>query len=201
MGVGIATLNMLLYTDNRKAYIAVATVGAIVASVDIANGTQALAGQPDFPRTIDITVTNTHSDITAGIVTVSGTAINGRTVSESLDLSAALTLAGTVIFATVTSVVVTGLSGATAGDTLTVDTGATVQLTEGRTTFVNAIVGSGASQVGKYQFIDNITGTTTNAAELKQAIAAGVYEFNISMALGLRVVMSGATPLTVTYNQ
>lgn len=192
---------MLQYTDNLKAYIAVATTGAIVASIDIANGNQILAAQPDYPRTINITVTNTHSDITAGTVTVNGTDINGKTTSEAINLASVLTLTGTIIFKTITSVVVAGLLGATAGDTITIDTGGTVQLTLGRTTLVNAIVGSGASQVGKYQFIDNNTGTTTNIAELKQAIAAGVYEFNCSIAVGLRVVVSGATPITVTYNQ
>ncbi len=191
----------LKYNDNKKAYISVATTGSIVASVDIANGTQTILAQPDYPRTINITVTNTHSDITAGTVTVNGTDANGRAISESINLASVFTLTGTLIFYTVTSVVVAGLLGATAGDTLTVDSGSTVQLTTGRTTLVNAIVGSGASQVGKYQFIDGLSGTTTNIAELKQAIAAGVYEFNCSIAVGLRVVMSGATPITVTYNQ
>lgn len=192
---------MLEYTDNKKAYLAVGTVGAIVASVDIANGTQIILAQPAYPRTINITVTNTNADITAGTVTVTGTDFNGKTITESLNLANAFTLTGTLILSTVTSVVVAGLVGATAGDTITVDTGGTVQLTLGRTTLVNAIVGSGASQVGKYQFIDNNTGTTTNIAELKQAIAAGVYEFNCSIAIGLRVVLSGATPITVTWNQ
>lgn len=192
---------MIKYTDNLKAYISVATTGAIVASVDIANGAQTIAAQPDFPRTINITVTNTNADITAGIVTVSGTDISGKTVSQSLDLSAAFTLTGTIVFKTVASVVVTGLIGATAGDSITVDTGGTVQLTLGRTTLISAVVGSGASQVGKYQFINNNSGTTTNVAELKQGVAAGVYEFNCSIGIGLRVVISGATPLTVIYNQ
>lgn len=192
---------MLQYSDHLKAYISVATTGAIVASVDIANGTQTIAAQPDYPRTINITVTNTNADITAGIVTITGTAINGTQVTQALDLASAFTQTGTTIFKTITSVVVTGLLGATAGDTLTVDSGNTVQLTTGRTTLISAVVGSGASQVGKYQFIDNITGTTTNIAELKQAIAAGVYEFNCSISLGLRIVMSGATNLTVMYNQ
>ncbi len=192
---------MLHYTDNKKAYLSAATVGAIVASVDIANGAQTIAAQPDYPRIINITVTNTNNDITAGTVTVTGTSIRGVVVTESLNLANAFTLTGTTIFASVTSVVVAGLTGASAGDTLTVDTGDTAQLTLGRTTLVSAIVGSGASQVGKYQFIDNTTGTTTNIAELKQAIAAGVYEFNCSIAVGLRVVVSGATPITITYNQ
>lgn len=192
---------MLIYTDNQKAYLSVGTTGAIVASVNIANGNQVIAAQPDYPRTINITVTNTNADITAGTVTVNGTNMNGLTISESINLASVFTLTGTLIFKTITSVVVAGLTGASAGDTITIDTGSTVQLTLGRTTLVNATVGSGASQVGKYQFIDNNTGTTTNIAELKQAIAAGTYSWNCSIAVGLRVVISGATPLTVTWNQ
>lgn len=192
---------MLQYLDHIKAYISVATTGAIVASVDIANGTQVILAQPDYPRTINITVTNTNADITAGIVTITGTGIDGKQITQALNLANAFTQTGTTIFKTITSVVVTGLIGATAGDTITVDSGNTVQLTAGRTTLVSAVVGSGASQVGKYQFIDNTTGTTTNIAELKQAVAAGVYEFNCSISVGLRIVMSGATPLTIIYNQ
>lgn len=192
---------MLKYNDNKKAYISVGAVGTIVASVDIANGTQIILAQPDYPRTINITVTNTNADITAGVVTVTGKAISGSVVSESVDLASAFTLAGTVIFASVTSVVVTGLLNASTGDTITIDTGNNVQLTQGRTTLVNVIVGGGAGQVGKYDIIDNNTGTTANIAELKQAIAAGVYEFNCSIAVGLRIVMAGATNLTVTYSQ
>lgn len=192
---------MLNYTDNIKAYLAVATTGAIVASADIANGAQTIAAQPDYPRTINITVTNTHADITAGTVTVNGTDFGGKVISESINLASVFTLTGTLIFRSVTSVVVAGLLNASAGDTITIDTGNTVQLTLGRTTLVSAVVGSGASQVGKYDILDNNTGTTTNIAELKQAIAAGVYEFNCSIAVGLRVVLAGATPLTVVYNQ
>ncbi len=194
-------MTRLKYTDNLKAYVGVVSTTYIVASVDIANGAQTIAAQPDYPRNLTITVTNTHSDITAGIVTITGTGTDGKLLTQALDLSAALTQTGTAMFKTVASVVVTGLTGASAGDTIAVGVGNTVQLTTGRTTLVNAIVGSGAGQVGKYQFIDNITGTTTNIAELKQAIAAGVYEFNCSIALGLRVVISGATPITITYNQ
>ncbi len=194
-------MTRLKYSDNLKAYVAPSTVGTIVASVDIANGAQIIAAQPDYPRTINITVTNTNVDITAGVVTVTGTDMGDKTISESVDLSIAFTLTGTLIFKTVTSVVVTGLLNATAGDTLTVDTGNIVQLTLGRTTFVGVVVGSGSGTVGKYQFLNNTTGTTTNVAELKAAIAAGVYEFNASIGVGLRVVITGTTPITVIYNQ
>ncbi len=192
---------MLQYSDHKVAYLAAASTTYVVASVDIANGTQTIAAQPDYPRTITITVTNTHSDITAGIVTVTGLDLNGQPSVETLDLSSAFTLTGTHIFASVTSVVVTGLLGATAGDTIAVGIGDTCQLTYGRSTLINATVGSGAGTVGKYQFIDNNTGTTTNLAELKAAIAAGTYEWNASVSVGLRVVVTGTTPITVTYAQ
>ncbi len=195
---------MLIYTDNQKAYLTLAVTNQIIHSVAIADGSFTLDGNLDFPRNITISVTT--SNITGGTVTVNGiNFITGRSDSEVLDLSSATTLTGTKIFSTITSVVVADLSTADPQDppvgTFIVGMGNTIQLTVGKSILVNAIVGSGASQVGKYQFIDNITGTTTNLAELKQAIAAGVYEFNASVALGLRVVMAGATPITITYSQ
>ncbi len=191
---------MLNYTDNRKAYILSADTDQIINSVVIANGSFALDGNVDFPRNITIAVTT--STITAGTITVTGiNFLTGKSDTEVLNLASATTLTGTKVFSSITSVVVASLADNDPGDTFIVGMGATVQLTVGRTTLVNAIVGSGAGQVGKYQFINNNTGSTTNIAELKQAIAGGVYEFNCSIGIGLRLIISGATPITVTYNQ
>ncbi len=191
-------MTRLKRTDNIKAYVGVADTDAILASTTIANGSFTPV-QPDYPRNITIAVTT--STITAGTITVTGTNfVTKLTDTEVLDLSAATTLTGTKMFSVIASVVVASLADNDPADTFIVGEGSTVQLTMGRTTLISAIVGSGASQVGKYQFINNSTGTTTNVAELKQAIAAGVYEFNCSIGIGLRVVISGATPITVVYN-
>jgi len=81
---------------------------AIVTSVNLTNTTLTLAGQPDVPRNITITVTDTTPGITAGTVTVTGQDAGGVTVTETLDLSSALTLTGTKIFGKVTSAAVAG---------------------------------------------------------------------------------------------
>ncbi len=191
---------MLTRADNQKAYLALfADTDYLLASTTIANGSFIVAAQPDFPRNITINVTT--STITAGTVTVTGADPKGITISEVLNLALATTLTGTKNFALVTSIVVAGLVGNDPGDTFIVGVGANVQLTTGRSTLVYVVVGSGSGTVGKYQFIDGTTGTTTDAAELKAAIAAGVYDYNASFANGIRIILSGDTPLTVVYNQ
>ena len=194
-------MTRLKLSDNLKAYVDVATTNYIVVSVVPANGTLTLAHGTLVPaRTTTITVTS--STISAGLVTITGTnLVTGLTDTEVLDLSMALTFTGTKVFSVISSVVISGLMGADPADRIVVGTGATAQLTVGRTTFVSATVGSGAGTIGKYQFIDNTTGTTTNIGELKAAIAAGTYKYKCSIALGLRVVMSGTTPITIIYAQ
>jgi hypothetical protein len=187
--------------DNLKAYIGVADTAYIVADAAIANGAATIAAQPDFPRNITITVTDANTSISAGTVTVTGKDLDGSVISESLNLAVALTKTGTKNFKSITSVVVAGLVGNGAGDNLKVGIGSNVQLTYGRTTFVKALVGGGAGQVGKYQIIDGTSGTTTNVAELKQTIGTGTYDYYASINSGLRVIISGATPITIIYNQ
>lgn len=99
-----------------------ADVDRIVTSIDIANGAQVIAAQPDVPRSLTVTVTDANASITAGTVTIVGTDPQGRTVTEVLTLPT-LTLTGTKIFASVTSVTVASLAGAAAGDTITVGVG------------------------------------------------------------------------------
>lgn len=101
----------------------------IVVSVDIVDGAQIVAVQPDVPRNITITVTDADTSITAGTVTVAGEDVLGNAVSEVLDLAVALTLTGTKIFAKVDSVTVAGLTGADlTGDTLIVGVGNVIGL-------------------------------------------------------------------------
>lgn len=194
-------MTRLKRADHVKSYIDVADTDFVVVSATIANGSLTVANATINPAR-NITIAVTTSTITAGTVTVTGTNfLTGKQDTEVLNLALATTLTGTKMFSRITSVVVASLADNDPGDTIIVGVGSTVQLTRGRTTLVSAVVGSGAGQVGKYQFIDNITGTTTNLAELKQDLAAGVYEFNCSVSVGLRVVLAGATPITVIYNQ
>lgn len=82
-----------------------ATTNRIVASVNLTNTTFTLAAQPDVPRNVTIAVTDTTPSITVGTITVTGFDVNGATITEVLDLSTALTLTGTKVFASVSSVV------------------------------------------------------------------------------------------------
>jgi hypothetical protein len=188
---------MLKLTDNIKAYIGIEDGEYIVQEVDIADGDQILYNQPDVPRNITIVVTDGDTSISAGLVTVTGTGVKDEIVSEVLDLANDLTLVGTEMFKTITSVNVSNLVGAGAGDTIKVGIGSVIQLTVGKTTLENMIVLDDLGDVGAF----GVSGTTVNVATLKQNIAAGVYEFNCSLANGLRIIMSGDSPLTVTYSQ
>lgn len=87
-----------------------ATTNRIVASVNLTNTTFTLAAQPDVPRNITITVTDTTPSLTAGTVVVTGLDCTGTTVTETLTFPT-LTLTGTKIFASVTSVVASGIPG------------------------------------------------------------------------------------------
>lgn len=191
---------MLKRTDDIVKLLTIAVDDQIINSVTIVDGDFPLDGNVDFPRNITIAVTT--STITAGTVTVSGiNAITGLPDEEVLDLSSATTLVGTIMFSSITSVVVANLANEDPSDTFIVGMGSVIQVTVGRTTLKNVIITADDGDVGKFQIIDGISGTTTNVAELKQDIVAGTYEFDNSISAGLRVVMSGDTPLTITYSQ
>lgn len=82
-----------------------ATTNRIVTSVNLTNTTFTIANQPDVPRNITIAVTDTTPSVVAGTITVTGLDVNGNTITEVLDLSTGLTLTGTKVFASVSSVV------------------------------------------------------------------------------------------------
>ncbi len=103
-----------------------ATASYIVTTRVIAGGSQPLASQPDIPRNATITVTDANVSISAGTVTINGVDQLGASRSEVLDLSLALSFTGTVLWATITSVVVAGLLGNGAADTLAVGIGSTI---------------------------------------------------------------------------
>lgn len=191
---------MLKRTDDIVKLLTIAVDDQIINSVTIEDGDFPLDGNVDFPRNITIAVTT--STIDAGTVTVSGiNAITGLPDSEVLDLSGGTTLVGTIMFSSITSVVVADLANEDPGDTFIVGMGSVIQVTVGRTIFVSATPSDDAGDVGKFQFIDGISGTTTNIGELKQDVVAQTFEYEVAVSAGLRVVMSGDTPLTVTYNQ
>ncbi len=103
-----------------------ATASYIVTTRVIASGSQPLAAQPDVPRNATITVVDLNTSISAGTVAITGVDQLGAPQTESLDLGVALLFTGTVLWATITSVDVTGLVGNAVADTLAVGIGSTI---------------------------------------------------------------------------
>lgn len=190
---------METFSEYNKLYILPVDTDYIVESIDIANGAQTIANQPDVPRNLTITVTDANTSISAGLITITGKDWGGNTVTETLNLASALTKTGTQIFKTVTSVVVSGLVGNEAGDTIIVGIGQRAQVVEGRCLLHSVIVNGGSGTVGSYTIIDNITGTTANVAILKEALTPKTYTYDITLVTGLRVLVAGTEVLTITY--
>lgn len=103
-----------------------ATASYIVTTRVIAGGSQPLAAQPDVPRNATITVTDANVSISAGTITLNGVDQLGATQAEVLNLASALTFTGTVLWASITSVVVAGLVGNGVADTLAVGIGSSI---------------------------------------------------------------------------
>ncbi len=186
--------------DYQKLYITGADTNQIISSVTLADGDFPLDGNIDVPRNITIDVTS--ATVSAGTITVTGiNFVTGLSDTEVLDLSDTNTLVGTKIFSTITSVVVAGLADEDPGDTFIVGVGTNVQVTVGKSILHYLIVGGGSGTVGSYVVIDGTSGTTANVATLKSGIAVGTYIFHVSIAKGLRVIVAGTEPLTVTYSK
>lgn len=108
----------------------VADPDRIVAAIQIADGAQILAAQPDVPRNLTMTLTDADDSVTATIV-ATGVDPSGRTVTETMQPDGAgggKTLVGTKIFASVTSVVVSNTVGSAPGDNLEVGIGDVIGL-------------------------------------------------------------------------
>jgi hypothetical protein len=96
--------------------IAAATT-TYVATVDIANAAQVIAAQPDFPRKVQIVVTDANSSITVGQITIVGVGARGQALNQTFDISNQGTKTYTTAdaYATITSITVANLAGALAG--------------------------------------------------------------------------------------
>ena len=108
----------------------VADPDRIVTSEAFEDGTLTLAAQPDVPRNLTVTVTDANASITAGLVTVTGITPQGETVTEAFDIADSLTHTGAIVFAVVSSVVVSNEAGSAAGstDTITIGVGNVIGL-------------------------------------------------------------------------
>jgi hypothetical protein len=102
----------------------------IVTVVNLAGtGTYTIAAQPDVPRNLTVTVVDTGPSITTGILTATGTDVNGDVATETFDLTGpTLTFTGAKIFASVTGFSSTGVAtlGGAGDETLKVGVGAVI---------------------------------------------------------------------------
>lgn len=108
----------------------VADVDRIVTAVQIADGAQTIAAQPDVPRNITMTLTDANDSVTATIV-ATGTDPAGNTVTETMEPDGAgggKSLTGTKIFAWIDNVTVSNTAGSAAGDNLEVGVGNVIGL-------------------------------------------------------------------------
>ena len=100
--------------------VAAAASAATQLDIAAASGGEAMTTpvQPTHPRNIVITVTDGDTSISAFAITVSGTAPDGTAITEVFSFADGLVQTGDVVFATLTSVVLTSVTGNGAGDLL-----------------------------------------------------------------------------------
>ncbi len=101
--------------------VAAATTTGKIAQKDISGAAPLTAGtlvQPDVPRNVVLTITDGDTGISAFTLVVTGKAPDGTVVTETFTFAGGLVQTGSVIFAHITSVIITAITGNGAGDTL-----------------------------------------------------------------------------------
>ncbi len=84
----------------------------IVVAVDLANGAQVIAAQPDVPRNLTATLTDANNSVTAAILTIVGKTPQGLVVTEVATLAQLKAgFVGKAIYHTIASVTVSGVTG------------------------------------------------------------------------------------------
>ena len=107
----------------------VADVDRIVTVVDMADGAQALAAQPDVPRNLTVALVDANASVTTGTLTIVGLDFEGNVITEVVDIPTSIgATVLTKIFVRVTSATISGLAGEAAGDTITIGVGNVIGL-------------------------------------------------------------------------
>lgn len=102
-----------------------ATADHMYASTQWADGTLAIALQPDVPRNVTATLTDGDNSVT-GLLTITGKDWKGRVIVETMQPLGdgnGKTLVGTKIFAEITSQVITDTAGSAGADLLVIGIG------------------------------------------------------------------------------
>ncbi len=155
-----------------------ADVDRIVTALDpIADGALTVAAQPDVPRNLTMTIVDAN-DSTSGVCTVIGKNFANEVIQEVFPFSAAGASVGSLLFAQVTSAVVSAEAGAASGDTISLGVGDKIALPKQIQT-VSAIklatfgavpVTLDATGITPTSYVDyGTTGTYDGSAELKVA--------------------------------
>lgn len=103
------------YTHTYK-QVAAASTTAVHAAISSAFTAQTVTTgitNPDVPRVLSITTGGTAADIGAGIVTITGTNVEGKTITDDFKMSdgTAETINGTKAFKTVTQIAIPAMEG------------------------------------------------------------------------------------------
>ena len=107
------------------------TLDNIVTVANLTNKSWTIAGQPDVPRNVVLTVVDTTPSITAGTVTVTGVGAYGQTLVETFNCaSGAGTYTGNCAFARITTIVTSGFTvlGGSGDETFKVGAGLKIGL-------------------------------------------------------------------------
>lgn len=117
-----ATPAIAAITDSRHD-TAMAPIAAdlvtIVAAIDMANGAQVIAAQPDVPRKLQVRIVDANASVSAGAVALVGVGVRGQPLSQSIPLTGGTQTVTTAdAYAKLTSATIAGLVGEAPGDTI-----------------------------------------------------------------------------------
>lgn len=94
----------------------------------MADGARVIAAQPDFPRKLQVRITDADNSVT-GDLTLVGLAIDGSAVTQVIPLTGGTrTVITDAVYASLTSATISSIAGAGAGDNMSIGVGAALGL-------------------------------------------------------------------------
>lgn len=180
------------YTNYKKRPSA-ATAAAVLAATAVVTGgstfttDNATFTNPDVPRAITVVIGGTAADVAAGTITVTGTNVEGKTITEDFTatVNTAETLTGAKAFKTVTSIAVPAQDGS--GVTIAIGSSAKLGL-------FHRVPTSGVT----YRVVTQTTGGTRAIQAAPSASAASITLVE-SNTITPATAMDGTKTVTVHY--
>lgn len=128
----------------------------IVNAVDMANGVQVIAAQPDVPRKLQVRKVDANSSVSAGSLVLVGIGARGQAVTQTIPLTGGTaTVTTTDAYASLTSATISGLVGAASGDTIGI----------GPATALGLPVAQGATGVAVYRALVDDAGEAVGTVD------------------------------------